>query len=103
MADNPVENESQDLDFLGIGQEQLALSLEDLLPDAEGNVVLFNDAGVTEIAIVTEKSIINSGVADNETSVEGGDVSGMVYYIFDAGPTLYCPVDVHVSVIPETG
>ena len=103
MADNPVENESQDLDPLGIGQEQLALSLEDLLPDAEGNVVLFNDAGVTEMAIVTEKTIINSGVADNDTSVEGGDVSGMVYYSVDAGPTLYCPVDVHISVIPETG
>ncbi len=102
MADNPVENESQDLDSLGIGQEQLALSLEDLLPDAEGNVVLFNDAGVTEMAIVTEKTIINSGVAGNETIVEGGDVSGMVYYSFDAGPTLYCPVDVHISVIPET-
>ena len=103
MADNPVENESQDLDPIGLGQEQLSLSLADLLPDADGNVVLFNDAGVTEMTIVTEKTIVNSGVADDQASVEGGDVAGMVYYSFDAGPTLYCPVDVHISVIPETG
>ena len=103
MADNPVDNELQDLDPLGIGQGQLALSLEDLLPDADGNVVLFNDAGVTEMAIVTEKTVVNSGIADNDATVEGGDVSGMVYYSFDSGPTLYCPVDVHISIIPETG
>ncbi|MDX1485894.1 MAG: hypothetical protein R3229_15595, partial [Alphaproteobacteria bacterium] len=70
--------------------EQLTLSLADLLPDAEGNVVLFNDAGVTEMSIVSEKPVVDSGVVDDGAATSG-DVAGMAYYSFDSGPTLYCP------------
>jgi hypothetical protein len=103
MVDDLLDNESEDLFLAGSGEGQLALSLVDLLPDADGNVVLFNDAGVTEMAIVTENAVVNSGIANDQAHVENGDVAGMAYYSFDSGTTLYFPVDVHVSVIPETG
>ena len=103
MTEDSMENELHELDLIGQEEAPLALSLDDLLPDAGGNVVLFNDAGMTEMAIMTEKPVIGSGIADDGTMVEGGDVTGMAYYSFDSGPTLFYPLDVSISVISETG
>ncbi len=97
----PADNETLHLSPAE-GPDQLALSLGDLLPDANGNVVLFNDAGVTEMSIVSEKPVVDSGVVGQDLTAGVGDVAGMAYYSFDSGPTLYCPLDVHVSIIPET-
>ena len=101
MAETPIDSETLISSSTEV-PDQLALSLEDLLPDANGNVVLFNDAGVTEMSIISEKPVVNSGIVGEQAAVEVGDVAGMVYYSFDSGPTLYCPLDVHVSIIPET-
>lgn len=83
------------------GGETLTLTLEDLLPDAHGNVVLFNDAGVTEMSIVTGKPVVAQGIAEAGAEADVGEVGGMAYYAFDSGPTLYCPMDVHVSIVSE--
>ena len=101
MAETPIDSETLISSSTEV-PDQLALSLEDLLPDANGNVVLFNDAGVTEMSIISEKPVVNSGIVGEQAAAEVGDVAGMVYYSFDSGPTLYCPLDVHVSIIPET-
>ena len=101
MAETPADSENVVL-FPAGGPDQLALSLEDLLPDANGNVVLFNDAGVTEMSIVSEKPVVDSGIAGEQAESEIGDVAGMAYYSFDSGPTLYCPLDVHVSIVSES-
>lgn len=101
MAETPIDSETL-TPSSAEGPDQLALSLEDLLPDANGNVVLFNDAGVTEMSIISEKPVVDSGIAGEEVAAEVGNVAGMAYYSFDSGPTLYCPLDVHVSIIPET-
>ncbi len=100
MAETPIDGETLYLSPAQ-GSDQLALSLEDLLPDANGNVVLFNDAGVTEMSILSEKPVVDSGIAGDEVAAEIGDVTGMAFYSFDSGPTLYCPLDVHVSIISE--
>jgi hypothetical protein len=101
MAETPTESENLYL-FSVEGADQLALSLDDLLPDANGNVVLFNDAGVTEMSILSERPVVDTGIAGEEAAADIGDVTGMAYYSFDSGPTLYCPMDVHVSIISET-
>lgn len=100
MAETPIDSETL-IPSPTAGLDQLTLSLADLLPDANGNVVLFNDAGVTEMFITSEKPVVDSGIAGEQAAVEVGDVAGMAFYSFDSGPTLYCPLDVHVSIIPE--
>jgi hypothetical protein len=101
MAETPTDSETLHLSSPE-GPDQLALSLDDLLPDANGNVVLFNDAGVTEMSIVSERPVVDTGIAGEGVAADIGDVTGMAYYSFDSGPTLYCPMDVHVSIISET-
>lgn len=101
MADSPAGKESLSLSPPP-GDDALALSIDDLLPDANGNVVLFNDAGVTEMSILSGRPVIDSGVVGDGASPEGGDMAGMAYYSFDSGPTLYLPIDIHVSIIPDT-
>lgn len=100
MAETPGENEPLNL-FAPGAADQLALSLEDLLPDANGNVVLFNDAGVTEMSIVTARAVVETGIAGEDAAPGAADVAGMAYYSFDSGPTLYCPMDVHVSIVSD--
>lgn len=77
----------------------MALSLADLLPDDHGNVVIVNEAGVSEVSIMSGSSLIGNGVADAHLSAGGMDVAGMAYYNFDSGVTLYLPQDVHLSVL----
>lgn len=102
MADTPAEDDGLKL-VSPLGDDAIALSLDDLLPDANGNVVLFNDAGVTEMSILAERPVVDSGIAGEGAPASGGaDVAGMAYYSFDSGPTLYCPLDIHVSIIFDT-
>ena len=101
MAETPIDSEPL-IPSPTEGPDQLALSLADLLPDAKGNVVLFNDAGVTAMSITSPKPLVDSGIAGEQAAAEVGDVAGMAFYSFDSGPPLYCPLDVHVSIIPET-
>ena len=102
MADTPADDIGLNL-ASPLGDDAIALSLDDLLPDANGNVVLFNDAGVTEMSILAERPVIDSGIAGAEMGALGSaDVAGMAYYSFDSGPTLYCPLDIHVSIIFDT-
>lgn len=102
MVDKSAEDDGLKL-ASPLGDDAIALSLDDLLPDANGNVVLFNDAGVTEMSIVAERPVVDSGIAGEGAGTTGSaDVAGMAYYSFDSGPTLYCPLDLHVSIISDT-
>jgi hypothetical protein len=102
MVDTPAEDDGLNL-AAPLGDDAIALSLDDLLPDANGNVVLFNDAGVTEMSIIAERPVIDSGIAGEGAGTScGADVAGMAYYSFDPGPTLYYPMNLHVSIISDT-
>jgi hypothetical protein len=76
------------------GGDPLVLSIADLLPDAQGEVVLFNDAGLSAFSIVGAQSVIGSGIADHHATAEGIDVTGMAYSTFETGLTVYYPSDV---------
>jgi hypothetical protein len=81
--------------------DSMVLTLNDLLPDPQGDIVLLNHAGVLEMAVLTDKRVVDTGVAEHHTTADGTDVMGMTYYSFESGPTLYIPSDLHLSVLPH--
>ena len=76
------------------GDGLIALSIADLLPDAHGEVVFLNDAGVSAINIFGAQPVIGSGISDHHTTAQGIDVTGMAYSTFETGLTVYYPSDV---------
>ena len=78
----------------------VALSLADLLPDAAGEVVFFDESGLSEMAVIPDGRLLDQGIVDSHVTSGGIDVAGMAFYSFDSGVTLYLPADIHVSVLP---
>jgi hypothetical protein len=77
------------------------LSLEDIVSDGNGEVVLLNDAGLTHLAIATDASVVTRGVALDHTVATGQDVGGFEYVTFATGVTLYYPEGVELAVLPH--
>ena len=66
------------------------VAIEDLLPDALGEVVLSAGEGMT-IALSARQEMVETGVADHHVTASGCDVSGFGYYSFSGGLTVYFP------------
>jgi hypothetical protein len=79
--------------------EALVLSLEDLLPDGEGTVVMLTDENLP-VNLMTDEPLAGSGVVDEHVSVGGLDVEGLFYYSFANGLTLYSDTD--IVIVSET-
>ncbi len=75
------------------------LSLEDLLPDVEGTVVMLTDDNLP-VNLVTDEPLAGSGVVDEHVSAGGLDVEGLFYYSFANGLTLYSDTD--IVIVNET-
>ncbi len=73
--------------------DTLVLDLEDLLPDVEGEVVLFAEDGVP-LGLVTHQPMTGSGIVDQHVTASGVDVEGLYYYSFEGGVTLYSDTDI---------
>jgi hypothetical protein len=67
------------------------LTLSDLVGDANGEVVIFNDSGFRTVAIRTNAAVVAEGEAAKHVTASGEDVSGFKYVTFDNGVTLYFP------------
>ena len=67
------------------------LTLSDLVGDANGEVVIFNDSGFRAVAIRTDVAVVAEGAAAKHVTASGEDVSGFKYVKFDNGVTLYFP------------
>jgi len=76
------------------------IAIEDLLPDASGEVVLSATEGLT-IALSARATPIDTGVADHHVTASGLDVSGFGYYSFAGGLTVYFPHHSLVTVSLE--
>ncbi|MGB8276075.1 MAG: hypothetical protein WCF16_12500 [Alphaproteobacteria bacterium] len=79
-------------------EDQMVLSLSDLLPDTNGDVVLFNEAGPLAVNIMTDARIMETGTADHYVTSTGVDVSGYHYCTFEAGVTIYYPPEIDLLV-----
>jgi hypothetical protein len=81
----------------------MVLSLSDLLPDANGDVVLFSESGPMAVNITTDEQVTGSGTADHHVTSAGVDVSGYHFFTFEAGLTIYFPDDIDLLVTVPTG
>ena len=80
--------------------ETVLLELADLLPDASGEVVLFA-AEDLPVNIVTDQPITEVGIAEAHVTAAGVDVTGLHFYSFESGLTVYSPTD--VLIIADSG
>ena len=67
----------------------LELSLGDLVQDAGGEVVLYNDSGLRALGLIAETPIVGEGEAQAHVTASGDDVTGFKYVSFANGMTLY--------------
>jgi len=81
------------------GDAALVLSLEDLLPDTEGAVVMLTDDSVP-VSLVTDEPLAGCGIVDQQVSAGGLEVEGLFYYSFANGLTLYSDTD--IVIVNET-
>lgn len=68
--------------------EPVVLTFDDLLPDANGEVVIFAGDGFA-VQVVGEDNVASHGVADQHVTASGVDVTGLSYYTFESGLTIY--------------
>jgi hypothetical protein len=81
---------------------EVELALADLVSDANGEIVLFNDSGFRTIAIRAEAAVLADGRAHRHVTASGEDVSGFNYVTFENGVTLYYPDGLDL-ILPRAG
>ena len=79
-------------------EDQMVLSLNDLLPDSRGEIVLFNEAGPLAVNIMTDSRVTETGTANHYVTSAGVDVSGYHFCTFEAGLTIYYPPEIDLLV-----
>lgn len=80
--------------------DSVVLDLNDLLPDSSGEVVLFTGEDVS-VNILTHEMITGFGIADPHITATGVDVTGLHFYSFEGGVTLYSASDVLIINDPN--
>ena len=80
----------------GASIEPLSLELSDLLPDEAGEVVLLGGAEVP-LSIHAAEAVTAEGIAETHVTASGVDVTGLHYYSFESGITLYSPTDLVID------
>lgn len=83
-----------------IDSDSVVLELGDLLPDSSGEVVLFMGEDVS-VNILTHETITGFGIADPHVTASGVDVTGLHFYSFEGGLTVYSASDVLIINDPN--
>jgi len=100
----PALTGDTDLEFDGQDQEldlTVKLALSDLLPDANGEIVVLNEGDDPEVSIETDLRVLDSGVSPAHTTAGGIDVGGMQFWVFEDGTRLYYTQGLSISVNPD--
>jgi hypothetical protein len=77
---------------------EVELAVADLVTDANGEVVIFNDSGFRTLALYADSGVVESGRVATHVTAGGEDVSGFNYLTFESGMTVYYPEGLDVSV-----
>lgn len=97
----PMPDEAQgagmDLDFAAVGDGALSsaldlsvtLSLSELLPDSNGEIVIVNAGDDPQLHIVTDMKLLETGVASDHLTESGMQVAGFNYWVFEDGTKLF--------------
>ncbi len=80
--------------------DSVVLELDDLLPDSSGEVVLFMGEDVS-VNILTHESLTRVGIADPHVTASGVDVTGLHFYSFEGGLTVYSASDILIINDPN--
>jgi hypothetical protein len=83
-----------------LSADSVLLELGDLLPDSSGEVVLFMGEDVS-VNILTHETITGFGIADPHVTASGVDVTGLHFYSFEGGLTVYSASDVLIINDPN--
>ena len=83
-----------------LDSDSVVLELDDLLPDSSGEVVLFTGEDVS-VNILTHETITSFGIADPHVTASGVDVTGLHFYSFESGLTVYSASDILIINDPN--
>lgn len=86
-----------------IADMAITLAFDDLLPDANGEIVVMGDGFGTQLSILTDQRICAEGVADSHVTADGLDVAGLAYFAFEGGTKLYYSAEIEVTIAPPHG
>nr|WP_298686911.1 hypothetical protein [uncultured Dongia sp.] len=99
---NQTETNDQNIEALDAGAsatgDQFSLNLADLLPDANGEIVILNEGDDPCLNIVTDLRLLESGIADAHVTDGGIEVKGLQYWVFEDGTKLYYSPGLSISV-----
>jgi hypothetical protein len=87
----------------GSDADHITLSLNDLLPDSNGEIVVVSPQGHLHLNIVTDLQISESGISDSHFTADGTDVNGLSFYAFEGGMRLYYSPEVEITIAPHVG
>ena len=82
--------------------DSVLLQLGDLLPDSLGEVVHFMGEDVS-VNLLTRETITGFGIADPHVTATGVDVTGLHFYSFEGGLTVYSASDILIVNDPNVG
>ena len=91
-ADGGFAVQDQQLDLT------IKLALSDLLPDANGEIVVMNEGDDPDVSIETELRILDSGVSPAHLTAGGIEVGGMQFWVFEDGTRLYYAPGLSISL-----
>jgi hypothetical protein len=99
---NQIETNDQNIEAAGANaqaaSDQFSLNLTDLLPDANGEIVILNEGDDPCLNIVTDLRLLESGIADAHVTDGGIEVKGLQYWVFEDGTKLYYSPGLSISV-----
>jgi hypothetical protein len=99
MADTESDQETGTVTGDASGSDdRFTLNLCDLLPDANGEIVILNEGTDPSLNIVTDLRLLESGIADAHVTDGGIEVKGLQYWIFEDGTKLYYEPGLSISV-----
>lgn len=79
----------------------VVLALKDLIADAAGEVVLFNDSGLRSLALTTSEPVVEEGEVGHHVTATGEDVSGFHFMRFRDGLRLYFQPGLDLILVKE--
>jgi hypothetical protein len=97
VAGRPENNSMSTLVNTTSEDDAMILSLDDLFPDENGEVVIVTEDGLP-INLIASLPLDQSGVAETHVTAAGIDVSGLNYHTFESGLTVYFEADSLVQI-----
>jgi hypothetical protein len=86
-----------------VGDLPITLAFDDLLPDANGEIVVMGADLGTHLSIITDQRICAAGVAESHLTADGLEVAGLSFYAFESGTRLYFSPEIEVTIAPLHG